>query len=235
MLAQKVCLRLVIQLLHRLLTPVAEFIIILPSTALYCNPIFFTYKLLHVEGRGAANRQWKIPDISSFVCIRSCSQPYLCLPALPCAQVTQQKYLEQDANMLTSRHWGFGGWIFLYFSTTPAYCLLYIFSLFFPPHCLNSTKLWRAEALACDSRIHRSLISLSFRSLSSYQLLLIKVHSQCNTAQQAEVEMLIPSIWLLGKTKTLNQQISVQHEARVWGQTSLGLFCFVCFCFILFV
>lgn len=41
MLAQKVCLRLVIDLLHRLLTPVAEFIIILPSMALYCNPIFF--------------------------------------------------------------------------------------------------------------------------------------------------------------------------------------------------
>lgn len=40
MLAQKVCLRLVIELLYHLLTLVAEYIIALPSVALYCNVAF---------------------------------------------------------------------------------------------------------------------------------------------------------------------------------------------------
>lgn len=121
------------QFLHCLLTPVAEFIIVLPSMALYCNPIFLTYKLLQVEGRSAANKQWKIPDISSFMCTRSCSQPHLCLPVLSCAQVTQQKYLEQDANTLTR---GSSGWIF--FTSPPSLhtdlltsLYLYIFFFFF--------------------------------------------------------------------------------------------------------
>lgn len=123
------------QFLHCLLTPVAEFIIVLPSMALYCNPIFLTYKLLQVEGRSAANKQWKIPDISSFMCTRSCSQPHLCLPVLSCAQVTQQKYLEQDANTLTR---GSSGWIF--FTSPPSlhtdlltslYLYIFISSFFF--------------------------------------------------------------------------------------------------------
>lgn len=46
------------------------------------------------------------------------------------------------------------------------------------------------------------------------------MYNQYNTAQQAEVEVLIPWIWLLGQTKALDQQICVQHEARVWGQIS---------------
>lgn len=117
---------------HRLLTPDAKVIIILLSTALYCNPIFFTYKLLLLEGRSAPNRLWKIPDISSFMCTRSCSQPLPCLPVSSCAQVTQQKYLKQGTNTLTRRHWGFGGWIFIFLTSPPtsAYCLLSIFSLF---------------------------------------------------------------------------------------------------------
>lgn len=46
------------------------------------------------------------------------------------------------------------------------------------------------------------------------------------------MEVLIPSIWLLGKTKTLNQLICARHEARVWGQVSWGGFVLVClFCF----
>lgn len=116
---------------------------------------FFTYKLVLSEGRSAANRLWKIPDISNFMCTRSCSQPYLCLPALSCAQVTQQKYLEQGTNVLTSRHWDFGEGIFFLLSPHP--CILP--SLFLFLHCLNSTKLWRAEALACDSPIHGCLWS----------------------------------------------------------------------------
>lgn len=50
MLAEKVCLRLVIQFLHLLLAPVAEFIIILPSMALYCNPIFLHINLYSAKG-----------------------------------------------------------------------------------------------------------------------------------------------------------------------------------------
>lgn len=170
MLAQKVCLRLVIQLLHRLLTPVAEFIITLPSMALYCNPIFFTYKLLLIEGRSAANRLWKIPDISNFMCTRSCSQPYLCLPVSSCAQVTQQKCLEQGTNMLTNRNWEFGEWIFFFFISPfiPAWCLLYNF-YFFPP--LLEQYQVRESRGTCMWLLNPqfSLISLSFRSLISYQ------------------------------------------------------------------
>lgn len=50
------------------------------------------------------------------------------------------------------------------------------------------------------------------------------MHSQFNTAQQAEVEVLIPSIWLLGETEALNQISCVQQEASVGGQLSLGFF-----------
>lgn len=166
MLARKVCLRLVIQFLHRLLTPVAEFIITLSSMALYCNPIFFTYKLVLVEGSGAATRLWKIPDVTNFMGTRSCSQPYLCLPVLTCAQVTQQKHLEQGTNTLTSRHWGFGGWIF--FTSPPSLHTAFFISSFSPlfeqyqAMESRSTCMWLSYPWL-------SLISLSFRSLISYQ------------------------------------------------------------------
>lgn len=171
--AQKVCLRLVIQFLHRLLAPVAEFIIILPSMALYCNPIFFTYKLVLGEGRSAANRLWKIPDISNFMCTRSCSQPYLCLPVLSCAQVTQQKYLEQGTNVLTSRHWDFGEGIFFFTSSPPLHLAFFIssFSPLFEQYQAvegRSTCMWL-------SYLRLSLISLSFRSLISYQKCIISI------------------------------------------------------------
>ena len=58
------------------------------------------------------------------------------------------------------------------------------------------------------------------------------MHSQYNTAQQADVEVLIPSIRLLEETEAPSQLSCVQHDASAGGQ--LSWVCWLVFLFALF-
>lgn len=61
MLAQKVCMRLVVKFLCRLLTPLLNIFLLYFPPQLFSEMLFFTYKSQLVEDRSVANGVRKIP------------------------------------------------------------------------------------------------------------------------------------------------------------------------------
>lgn len=157
-LAQKVCLRLVIQFLYRLLTLVAEYIIILPSTAFYCNVIF-----LHINWHGLKGGVQQTGSEKFQTSQTSCAPN----PVLSYTRVflfcVVQKYLEQGTVVLTGRHLRF--WWLGFFVSFPLFFFSFLFFTLFERYQARegrSTCMWLSYPWF-------SLISLSFRSLISYQ------------------------------------------------------------------